>query len=390
MTHEEEDHGKQDVTPAAEGVAGHPDGGEFAKAPGEVTGGVTSCSTEEEPRVEGFPVSTALSPALVLAARWRRFCEVHERDLGIPADMTAVCLTGCMAGLNAGHVVGEINGIEVLPNLYTLVSGPRGGFKSLCWKLVAKPLFEVQSTATAEAQDEWETRIRPDIIGCEEEIRQAYKELRKVPNDRSIAERIATFESAKAGFERLRSGRERFILDDSTAPSRNRAILRAKRNAIFQCSAEARPHLMALLGGSGRGRENEIHLFLTAFGGEPLSLDRVAGDLAATADSVIMSVLFAVQNDLAARFFADPILGQSGLLSRFLGFAFHGGGGEGGKKVVGKSGGHRNVGGMEVPCGCVVRVQEGQRALRNAEDSVLRRRDPVASRIGATLSGRRS
>jgi hypothetical protein len=325
------------AAPSTQGAAARPIGGEFASAPsnpGHIgtpvpPGDSSPGGSVPDPGTNESPPSLAA----LLPPPWRHFCEVHERASGIPADMTAVTMMGAIAGLSAGHVVGELGDREVLSNLFMLVATPSGGHKSSCQRLVMAPLFDAQKEAIAGAEDEWENSVRPDVIICEEEIRQARRDFRKDPEDRSIAQRVATLEAAKAGFEQLRPERERYIIDDVTVPSRNRAIIRANRNAVFQCSAEARPHVKALLAGTGRARESEIHLFLTGYSGEPLSLDRVAGNLAATVDAAILSVFFAVQDDLAAAFFADRTLAESGLLARFLGFSF--GGESAGKMALG-------------------------------------------------------
>lgn len=187
------------------------------------------------PAMSSTPTALAsLSPAQVLPTPWQDFCEAHQREFGMPADMVAVCLVGAMAGFAAGHVTGDLGRRRVLPNLFILMAAPPGGNKTECHVRVTGPLLELQRAAVAAARKDWETKTRVEILACEARIAEARRELREASHDRSIAERIASLEAAR------RNTRMYSRVPSPSRSSSSRRLSTAKHSGSTQpCSGRA-------------------------------------------------------------------------------------------------------------------------------------------------------
>lgn len=249
------------------------------------------------------------------------FCRVHEEKLEMNADMLAVIMATTVAGFIAGHVVGDAAGADVPAVLQCLITAPPSGGKSRAFQAVTAPLYPMQERAVLEAANEWVNSIRPQIIICQRRIDELKKNVEGKNSDFPVAQEIAELERQIQVLSISPELKKRYLIDNSTGPARNLMIAEADRNAVFLVSPDGRRNLCRMLDGRSADREQEIEPVLKGQNGEPLVVSRVPRKQR-NAPNQWLSVLIAVQPDLAEKFWADPLLRRAGIHSRFQGFSF--------------------------------------------------------------------
>lgn len=255
------------------------------------------------------------SPCLVpsiLPERLREFVCVAAEAVQVPAELVLINALASMAIAIQGkaRVVIHEDYSEPL-NLYALVALPPGERKSAIVELCKRPLREWEQQAFMEIKDA-RRDAEADRKSLEKVIEGKRTQLTRAKNDerRALMDEIRQLEADLPEVPEV----PRLFVDDVT-PEAVAALL-VKQNERLGIQ-EAEGGIFDILAGRYSNGAPNIDLFLKAWGGESVTVDRRRGD-PLRLQSPLLTVCISPQLDVIESLADKPGFRGRGLLARFL------------------------------------------------------------------------
>lgn len=289
------------------------DGAEYDR----LHGGTGRAEGEPEP----FP--THLLPEI--AARMAR--EI-ARVTGTPEALTAPCVLGILsAAVGAGAEAETAPNLITRANLYLVGGAETGTGKSRAFDLAAEPFYRIEQ----ELLEAWETDREGDLLA---DLAEAEADLKAGKNAMArAADSIARGEAreeVKAAELRIREAERnlqrapRLIVGEITPEALAERISGQVNESLASLSADAREVVEILLGRYSKSGETSEAIYLSAFSGEPVKVDRKGGGRGSSSPTTIrlarpcLSALWLIQPDKVNRILGNRSLTEGGLVPRLL------------------------------------------------------------------------
>ncbi len=275
--------------------------------------GIVLPEEADETETTPFPVD-ALPSAM---ANFITAVSVCER---VPLALPAVCALGiASAAIGAGLQVASGPNRVTRGNLYLLASAESGSGKSETFRIIAAPLAESLGSLLLET---WKLETAPqaqsEIRVLEREMdileKQAAKATEPMERDRAIAQ--MKFKQASKD-ELKRRAEMPCIIGQDVTTERLAGLLRDNREVLLSASADARKLVDNLLGRYNPGKTTDESLYLSAYSGDYVRVDRQGRD-SVILNSPCLALCWFVQPDLLIKLFDEESLSASGFLPRLL------------------------------------------------------------------------
>jgi hypothetical protein len=266
----------------------------------------------DEPESAPFPLD-ALPPAMatIIAA--------VSRTERVPLALPAVCALGvASAAIGAGLEVASGPNRVTRANLYLLASAESGSGKSETFRLIAAPLVDHQTRLLEIWKQKTSPQLQSEIRVLDKEIgsleKKAAKTTEPMERDRMLGE--LEFKLARKDDLARRAAMPCIIAQDVTT-ERLAVLLRDNREVVFSASADARKLVDNLLGRYNPGKTTDESLYLSAYSGDFVRVDRQGRD-AVVLNKPCLALCWFVQPDLLATMLDEQSLSVSGFLPRLL------------------------------------------------------------------------
>jgi hypothetical protein len=283
-----------------------------AAPPRHVSTHITLPEGPDEPEAAPFPLD-ALPPAIaaIVAA-------VSQTER-VPLALPAVCALAAMsAALGMGLEVASGPNRVTRANLFLLASAESGSGKSQTFRLIAAPLVDHQTSLLETWKQETSPQLQAEIRVLEREIlaleKKAAKTTEPTEHDRMVGE--LKFKLARKDELTLRAAMPCTIAQDVTT-ERLAVLLRDNREVVFSASADARKLVDNLLGRYNPGKTTDESLYLSAYSGDFVRVDRQGRDTVVL-NNPCLALCWFVQPDLLATMLDEESLSASGFLPRLL------------------------------------------------------------------------
>ena len=266
----------------------------------------------DEPEGAPFPLDalpTAMASIIAAVSRSER----------VPLALPAVCALGiASAAIGAGLQVASGPNRVTRGNLYLLASAESGSGKSETFRIIAAPLKDHEKRRIEMWRKETWPQLQSEIGVLEREIdllqKKAAKTTEQMDRDRMLGE--LAFKLARKD-ELTRLAVTPCIIAQDVTTERLASLLRDHREVLFSASADARKLVDNLLGRYNPGKTTDESLYLMAYSGDPVRVDR-QGRESVILNSPCLALLWFVQPDLLIKLFDEESLSASGFLPRLL------------------------------------------------------------------------
>lgn len=277
-----------------------------------VSNSVAALPEEDEPEAAPFPVD-ALPPTMALLVSAVARCE------RVPLALPGVCALGVVsAALGAGLEVASGPNRATRGNLFLLASAESGSGKSETFRLVAAPLVEHQQRQLEVWKEKTSPQLQSEIRVLDKEIgtleKKAAKSSDPMERDRLVGE--LEYKLARKDDLTRKAALPCTIAQDVTT-ERLAVLLRDNREVVFSASADARKLVDNLLGRYNPGKTTDESLYLSAFSGDFVRVDRQGRD-AVVLNHPCLALCWFVQPDLLGTMLGEESLSASGFLPRLL------------------------------------------------------------------------
>lgn len=269
-------------------------------------------ANDEEPAATPFPAD-ALPPAMAA------FVTAVSRCERVPIALPAVCALGvASAAIGAGlEVVSGPNRVT-RGNLYLLASAESGSGKSETFRLVAAPVVDHQTRLLDIWRQKTSPQLQSEIRVLDKEIglleKKAARTTEPTERDRMLGE--LEFKLARKDDLARRAAMPCVVAQDVTT-ERLAVLLRDNREVVSSASADARKLVDNLLGRYNPGKTTDESLYLSAYSGDFVRVDRQGRD-AVVLNRPCLALCWFVQPDLLATMLDEQSLSASGFLPRLL------------------------------------------------------------------------
>ena len=283
-----------------------------AAAPHDVSNALPALPEEDEPEAAPFPVD-ALPPTMALLVSAVARCE------RVPLALPGVCALGVVsAALGAGLEVVSGPNRATRGNLFLLASAESGSGKSETFRLVAAPLVEYQQRQLEVWKEKTSPQIQSEVRVLDKEMASLEKKAAKssdpMERDRLVGE--LEYKLARKDDLTRKAALPCTIAQDVTT-ERLAVLLRDNREVVFSASADARKLVDNLLGRYNPGKTTDESLYLSAFSGDFVRVDRQGRD-AVVLNHPCLALCWFVQPDLLGTMLGEESLSASGFLPRLL------------------------------------------------------------------------
>ena len=260
---------------------------------------------------EPFPLQCL---GATLEAIGRAICATERT----PETLAGCCLLGIVsASIGAGLQVQSAPDRLTRGNLYILASAESGSGKSETFRHAARPFQRLE----AEIIRAWEEQKRPGLLADKDLLEIEVATLkRKLGSNRSIGrdEARKQMQDLKAKLQTAENALSTPALScEDVSTERLAALLAENYEQIASLSADARGVIDNLLGRYTKGKATDEAIYLKAFSGDALRVDRIS-----RAPVVLirpcLTVLLLVQPDKLELLLGSQSLSDGGLLPRFL------------------------------------------------------------------------
>ena len=280
--------------------------------PQEVSNALPALPEEDEPEAAPFPVD-ALPPTMALLVSAVARCE------RVPLALPGVCALGVVsAALGAGLEVVSGPNRATRGNLFLLASAESGSGKSETFRLVAAPLVEYQQRQLEVWKEKTSPQLQSEIRVLDKEMASLEKKAAKssdpMERDRLVGE--LEYKLARKDDLTRKAALPCTIAQDVTT-ERLAVLLRDNREVVFSASADARKLVDNLLGRYNPGKTTDESLYLSAFSGDFVRVDRQGRD-AVVLNHPCLALCWFVQPDLLGTMLGEESLSASGFLPRLL------------------------------------------------------------------------
>ncbi len=281
-------------------------------APHGVSNPLPALPEEDEPEAAPFPVD-ALPPTMALLVSAVARCE------RVPVALPGVCALGVVsAALGAGLEVASGPNRATRGNLFLLASAESGSGKSETFRLVAAPLVEHQQRQLEVWKEKTSPQLQSEIRVLDKEIgtleKKAAKSIDPMERDRLVGE--LEYKLARKDDLTRKAAMPCTIAQDVTT-ERLAVLLRDNWEVVFSASADARKLVDNLLGRYNPGKTTDESLYLSAFSGDFVRVDRQGRD-AVVLNHPCLALCWFIQPDLLATMLGEESLSASGFLPRLL------------------------------------------------------------------------
>jgi hypothetical protein len=239
-------------------------------------------------------------------------------SLGVPACLPSSCaLAAVSACLGKGLEVQSSAGRRTRGNLFFFASAPSGLGKSETHRVVMRPLLDLQRREI----DVWERELRPRALAAKEFIGVQLASIKTSikgidPSSlREVGEQMAKLVVMKEECEAALV--EPSVICEDVTSERLAVLLVDNNETLFSASPDAGAPLANLLGRYRRGGGTDESLFLRAFSGDPVHVDRVSRR-GVKLDSPCLSLLWLMQPARLDELYDQRSLADDGLLARVL------------------------------------------------------------------------
>ena len=281
-------------------------------APRDVSNLLPASPEDDEPEAAPFPVN-ALPPTMALLVSAVARCE------RVPLALPGVCALGVIsAALGAGLEVTSGPNRATRGNLFLLASAESGSGKSETFRIVAAPLVEYQQRQLEVWKDKTSPQLQSEIRVLDREVgtleKKAAKSSDPMERDRLVGE--LEYKLARKDDLTRKAALPCTIAQDVTT-ERLAVLLRDNREVTFSASADARKLVDNLLGRYNPGKTTDESLYLSAFSGDFVRVDRQGRD-AVVLNRPCLALCWFVQPDLLGTMLGEESLSASGFLPRLL------------------------------------------------------------------------
>lgn len=284
-------------------------------------GGISgkSCISEEAPSPdyemerERIPFPAEELPAI--AQRWiSGFLAMTNGRM--PLALPGICSLGTLSASIGPNVrirstaAGDTTGA----NLFLLAAAESSSGKSVPFKRITKPFFEVETELRERFQKEIFPRMKAELEQLEEEKK---RRLRNKNRDHEDQERLVSIE---ARMIELRGSMDspRLFCGDATSQAMIRLMARQLGTCLSSVSDDARTIMEIIEGKHNKGRNADDAFFIQAWTGNPFAYDRVTDRENIVIASPWLSALWFVQPDKLAALAENSETFQSGFFQRLL------------------------------------------------------------------------
>ena len=273
---------------------------------------ITLSEEADEPESTPFPID-ALPPAMaaIIAA--------VSRTERVPLALPAVCALGVVsAAIGAGLEVASGPNRVTRANLYLLASAESGSGKSETFRLIAAPLVEHQTRLLETWKQKTSPHLQSEIRVLDKEIAMLERKAAKSgdPMERERLRGELEFKLASKDEIMARAAMPCIIAQDVTT-ERLAVLLRDNREVVFSASADARKLVDNLLGRYNPGKMSDESLYLSAYSGDFVRVDRQGRD-AVVLNKPWLALCWFIQPDLLVTMLDEQSLSASGFLPRLL------------------------------------------------------------------------
>lgn len=254
-----------------------------------------------------FPVDVfGDETASIPVARFQR--ELMEVE-GAPAEFVVPTILGALSSAGGtGIEVESFNEMTSRPNLYIAVEAESGIGKSLIGNLVFKPLREYEKAV----RENFQAKDLPSLVA---KARILEAKLKKKEKSGDIDEgEFTKLMRDKRDLERQMNVR-RFFVEDCTSEALEK-IISQQGGGVALVSTDGRNVVKNLLGRHRNG-SMEDDIFIKAWSGDSILVDRITREGIAPVSDPCLSMYIAVQPDLFKQLFR-PELFASGFVPRLL------------------------------------------------------------------------
>jgi hypothetical protein len=268
---------------------------------------------------EADEAETAPFPVDALPSAMANIIEAVSRCERVPLALPAVCALGiASAAIGAGLQVASGPNRVTRGNLYLLASAESGSGKSETFRIIAAPLVSHQARLLETWKLETAPQAQSEIRVLEREMdileKQAAKATEPMERDRAIAQ--MKFKQASKD-ELKRRAEMPCIIGQDVTTERLAGLLRDNREVLLSASADARKLVDNLLGRYNPGKTTDESLYLSAYSGDYVRVDRQGRD-SVILNSPCLALCWFVQPDLLIKLFDEESLSASGFLPRLL------------------------------------------------------------------------
>lgn len=280
--------------------------------PHDVSISTATLPEDDEPEAAPFPVD-ALPPTMALLVSAVARCE------RVPLALPGVCALGVVsAALGAGLEVASGPNRATRGNLFLLASAESGSGKSETFRLVAAPLVEHQQLQLEVWKEKTSPQLQSEIRVLDKEIGTLEKKAAKSSDPTERARLVGELEYKLARKDDLtRKAAMPCTIAQDVTTERLAVLLRDNREVVFSASADARKLVDNLLGRYNPGKTTDESLYLSAFSGDFVRVDRQGRD-AVVLKRPCLALCWFIQPDLLSTMLGEESLSASGFLPRLL------------------------------------------------------------------------
>lgn len=228
---------------------------------------------------------------------------------GAPAEFVVpTLLAACSVAGARGVEVESFKGKLSRPNLYLIAEGQSGTGKSAIGQAVFGPIFDSER----DTRHQFEESVRPTLKG---KLRIIEAKLKRAEKAEAINEQeISRLMQEKHGLERQMHSR-RALVDDCTQEALEQ-VLSEQDGVVALVSADGR-RVVKNLFGRHRSGSMEEDVYLKAWSGDPISVDRITRAGIPPVRDPCLSMYLALQPDLFRPIFRGELV-ESGFVARVL------------------------------------------------------------------------
>lgn len=271
-----------------------------------------STSAPEDDAPTPFPVET-LPPTVAAIVGAVAECE------RVPPALPGVIALGVLSGsVGAGLAVRSGPQRTTRANVYFIGAAESGSGKSECFRRLAEPLLEQQRRQIEEWRAGTGPRLRSEaqVLKKEIEALEAKASKRHEPEARERLIGEVAYKQARRE-EVLSEAHEPLITAQDITAERLAVLLDQNHEVIFSTSADARKLVDNLLGRYGTARMTDEALYLSAFSGDFVRVDR-QGREPVTLNHPCLALLWLLQPDALELMLDESSLSASGFIPRCL------------------------------------------------------------------------
>ena len=222
--------------------------------------------------------------------------------------VTPFFLGGLSCAAGRGLKVQSFNGKFSCPNIYTILEAPSCSGKSSVGQAVFKPVFDLD-------REMRQRFLEGEGAQLKAQIRYIEAKLKKLEKSESLSpQEIGKLLSEKAKCEASLGG-PRLIVEDVTSEALV-SCLSQQEGVLSLLSMDARSVVKNLLGRHRNGQTEE-HVFIPAWSGDPITVDRVTRASIPPILEPCLSMFLAIQPDLFRELIRPEFI-ESGFFARCL------------------------------------------------------------------------